>query len=109
MQSEFERCWPWLEASLQTAGYVHDGQVYPPHTKASIWRRIATNQAKFWPFGSCVILTEIITHASGLRSQNNGMAKLTAAGRKRIKSGNFALPGRRYHAQNVRAANCATT
>lgn len=71
---EFERCWPWLEASLEPVAYVHDDIAYPTHCKLHVWQRIVTGRAKLWPGKHCVILTEFIDHPSGLRSQNTWLA-----------------------------------
>lgn len=61
-EREFERCWPWLEKSLAEYG--------PTHGKLDVWKRIANNQAKLFPFDRCAILAEILRHPSKLVSLN---------------------------------------
>jgi hypothetical protein len=72
--AEFERCWPWLEASLNSGGYVHDGQLYPTHSRLDVWNRIVAGRAFLWPGVQCALLTEILNHPTGLRSQNTWLA-----------------------------------
>jgi hypothetical protein len=57
--AEFERCWPWLEASIATGGNTHG--------KRDVWRAIECGQ-EFWPAEDCALLSEIVTHPTGLRS-----------------------------------------
>jgi hypothetical protein len=59
---EFERCWPWLDASLASFGRTH--------TKAQVWERIARGHAVLWPSDNAVILSETIRHPIGLKSCN---------------------------------------
>jgi hypothetical protein len=59
---DFERCWPWLDASLASFGRTH--------TKQQVWDRIAAGRAQLWPAEHAVILTELIHHPIGLRSCN---------------------------------------
>ena len=56
-RDEFERCWPWLDASLASFGRTHG--------KQHVWERIAAGRAKLWPNEHGVILTEIIHHPNG--------------------------------------------
>jgi hypothetical protein len=70
----FERCWPWLAASLEVSAYHHDGFIWPTNDKADVWARIASGRATLWPGSEGVFLTEFIFHASGLKSQNNWLA-----------------------------------
>ncbi len=60
--TDFERCWPWLEASLAKFGTTH--------TKDQVRRTIERGQATLWPGDDAVILTNIINHPIGLRSCN---------------------------------------
>jgi hypothetical protein len=59
---EFERCWPWLDASLASFGRTH--------TRDQVWDRIQHGRAMLWPGRDAVILTEVITHPIGLKSCN---------------------------------------
>ena len=59
-RDEFERCWPWLDASLASFGRTH--------SKDQVWRRIDSRQAVLWPSANAVILTETIHHPIGLKS-----------------------------------------
>jgi len=58
----FERCWPWLDASLASFGRTHG--------KEHVWRRIADGRAKLWPAEHAVIVTEVNHHPIGYRSLN---------------------------------------
>lgn len=59
---EFDRCWPWLDASLASFGRTH--------TRDQVWDRVDHGQAMLWPGRDAVILTEFISHPIGLRSCN---------------------------------------
>ena len=61
-RDDFERCWPWLDASLASFGRTHG--------KAHVWRRIAAGGARLWPAEHGVILTNVIEHPIGYRSLN---------------------------------------
>jgi len=61
-REEFERTWPWLDASLASFGRTHG--------KEDIWRRIAAGSARLWPAEHGVILTNVIEHPIGYRSLN---------------------------------------
>ena len=61
-RAAFERCWPWLDASLASFGRTHG--------KKDVWDRIADGRAKLWPAERAVILTEITHHPIGFRSLN---------------------------------------
>jgi hypothetical protein len=56
--AEFQRCWPWLEASLAEFGSTHD--------KDQVWEAI-NRGAILWPGENAVILTQIITYPIGVR------------------------------------------
>ncbi len=60
LKAEFERCWPWLWASLCEFG--------PTHDKDQVWLRICTGRAFLWPGKNCVVLGEFIDHPIGFRS-----------------------------------------
>ena len=62
MRDEFERCWPWLEASLNKFGATHN--------KLQVWDTIRTGRAVLWPNADAVILTNVINHPIGTRSCN---------------------------------------
>src|SRR6266550_9550962 len=61
-EAEFDRCWPWLLASLCEFG--------PTHTKEQVFARIRKEQAFLWPGGKCAIVGEFINHPIGFRSFN---------------------------------------
>ena len=62
-EAEFERCWPWLLASLCASGS-------PTHNKEQVWRKICIGEAHLWSGENCVIVGEIIQHPIGYRSFN---------------------------------------
>jgi hypothetical protein len=59
---EFDRCWPWLEASLNEFGATH--------RKDQVWGRIMLGQATLWPSENAVILTEVFSYPIGVRACN---------------------------------------
>ena len=61
-RAEFERCWPWLQASLEKFGATHN--------QNHVWDAIRTGRAVLWPGENAVILTNVINHPIGLRSCN---------------------------------------
>ena len=74
LQSEFERCWPWIEASLEFGAYKHNGKIWPTHGKKHVWDRIYSGRAFFWPGKDCVFITEFINSPTGLKSHHNWLA-----------------------------------
>jgi hypothetical protein len=66
VREEFDRCWPWLESSMEFTGKTH--------TKEQVWERIASRKAFFWPNPNSALISEIIQHPSGLRSYNGWLA-----------------------------------
>jgi len=62
LRHEFDRCWPWLWASLCEFG--------PTHNKEHVWLRLASRQAFLWPGKSCAIIGELITWPIGLKDFN---------------------------------------
>lgn len=62
LRENFERCWPWLEASIARYGRTHD--------KHHLWERIADGRATFWPGRNCAIVTETIIYPTGLKRLN---------------------------------------
>jgi hypothetical protein len=62
---EFERCWPWLAASIYRYGNTH--------SKADVWSRIATG-AHFWPLPHGAIVGVRQAHPSGMRQLNFWLA-----------------------------------
>jgi hypothetical protein len=62
LRAEFDRCWPWLWASLCRFG--------PTHSKEQVWWRIASEAAFLWSTEKCVVLGEFIDHPIGYRSFN---------------------------------------
>ncbi len=66
IRTEFDRCWPWLEASLERYGRTH--------TKEDVWRRIESGKAYFWPDNNSAIVAEILNHPTGLRTFHGWLA-----------------------------------
>jgi hypothetical protein len=62
-KAEFDRCWPWLLASLCASGA-------PTHNKDHVWQRLCTGKAFLWSSKGCVIVGELIDHPIGYRSFN---------------------------------------
>jgi hypothetical protein len=56
---DFERTWPWLEASLNEFGATH--------TKEHIREAIHRNNAVLWPSENAVILTAMIFYPIGIK------------------------------------------
>lgn len=71
---EFERCWPWLLASLEFAAFKHGDKVWFTHSKADVWERIVTGKCHFWPGKECVIVTEFYVSPTGLKSHHTWLA-----------------------------------
>jgi hypothetical protein len=61
-REQFQRCWPWLEPSLNIFG--------PTHTIHHVWDRVRLGHAFLWPGERSAILVEPILHPIGLRSLN---------------------------------------
>lgn len=61
-RAEFERVWPWLDASLASFGRTHG--------KEDVWRKLDEGRAKLWPNEHSVIVTEIVRHPIGFKSLN---------------------------------------
>ena len=60
---EFDRVWPWLEASL--------AEWYgPTHGKRDVYLRILECRAYLFPGINCAIVGEIISYPTGLRAFN---------------------------------------
>ena len=67
--AEFERCWPWLEASLAKGALrMSDGSLLPTHRKHHIWQRIVERKSLFWSHDDCALISELLTAPSGLKS-----------------------------------------
>lgn len=71
--TEFLRCWPWLESSLN--------EFFPTHTQTQVADRIAEGRAYFWPGRECAIVGQIINHPIGVRDfrfwlQGGGLEEL---------------------------------
>lgn len=64
--TEFERCWPWLAASLERYG--------PTHTKEHVWQRIIDGEAFFFPGENHAFVIEIIDYPTGFRVCNGWLA-----------------------------------
>ncbi len=73
-EAEFERCWPWMEAALAEGAFLHNGKVWPSHNKEHVWERIVKGKCFFWPGKDCVIITEILTSPTGIKSHHTWLA-----------------------------------
>jgi hypothetical protein len=58
-RDEFERCWPWLEASLNEFGATH--------TKDQVWEAINRGHSVLWPGVNAVIVTTMMTYPIGIK------------------------------------------
>ena len=59
-QDEFERCWPWLDASLASFGRTH--------TKDQVWDMIFRGSAVLWPSENAVMTTTMVTYPIGIKA-----------------------------------------
>lgn len=73
-ESEFDRCWPWLEKSLEFAAFKHNGKVWMTHHKEHVWFRILMGKSYFWPGKNCAILTEIHESPTGVKDHHTWLA-----------------------------------
>jgi Domain of unknown function (DUF6817) len=72
---EFERCWPWLEASLLEGSFERpDGTKWPTHEKHHVWERIVNGKSLFWPRAKCAAITEFHTAPTGLKSHHTWLS-----------------------------------
>ena len=51
MQTEWQRCGPWIQAALDHAGNLF--------TLDDVWEVVAHGKAQFWPGNECALVTEI--------------------------------------------------
>lgn len=73
-KAEFERCWPWILASLEYAAFKYNGKIWFTHEKHHVWERIVTGKAYFWPGKECFVLTEFYVSPTGLKSHHTWLA-----------------------------------
>ena len=66
--TEFDRCWPWLEAAIDVYSFRHGGKVWPTHRKEHILAGIHNGKFFFWPGKKCAILTTINISPTGLKT-----------------------------------------
>src|SRR5215831_11544676 len=71
---EFDRCWPWLEASLEFAAFRHKGMMLPTHHKEHVWERIRTKRSMFWPGDDCALVTEFYMTPTSIKSHHTWLA-----------------------------------
>ena len=70
LRAEFERCWPWIESSLDHSAFkMPDGTLWRQQEKRHIWEAIAGGRMFFWPGKECAITTRFINHPTGLTTQ----------------------------------------
>jgi len=76
MSGDFERCWPWLEASLAEGSKLRrpDGSVWLPYEKHHLWQRILHGRATFWPGEACAVVTQLRETSTGIKTQFNWLA-----------------------------------
>ncbi|WP_264051675.1 hypothetical protein [Methylobacterium flocculans] len=63
----FNRCWPWLEASLAI-------QPVQTHAREHVWEEIASGRSQIWPTPNSCCLVEINTYPSGLKAMFGWLA-----------------------------------
>ena len=51
MQTEWQRCGPWIQAALDHAGNLF--------TLDDVWEVVSHGKAQFWPGNECALVTEI--------------------------------------------------
>lgn len=56
----FERCWPWLDAALNTSPLR-------THDREHVWALLESGEAQIWPTRNSVCLTEIKTYPTGIK------------------------------------------
>lgn len=71
---EFERCFPWLWASMLEGAFEHNGRKWPSHNRPQLWGRVVRGTVFFWPFLNCAFLTYFETSPSGLKSHVTWLA-----------------------------------
>jgi hypothetical protein len=59
LESEFHRCWEWLEAALNRGG--------PTHEKNHVRDLVMTGKVQLWPMPNAAIATEIIVYPTGMK------------------------------------------
>ncbi len=57
LASEFDRCWPWLDAAVQRGG--------SHHTRESVWTGIVDGRFQFWPGRASAAVTHIDVFPTG--------------------------------------------
>lgn len=62
LENDFERCWPWLCASIERYGHTHE--------KHHIFDDINNARAVFFPGERCALVGRWIEHPTGLKSAN---------------------------------------
>lgn len=60
LEFHFQRCWPWLEASLAK-------QPIPTHDKAHVWEALSSGRALLWATATSGTVTEETTYPNGNR------------------------------------------
>ena len=74
LTAEFNRCWPWLEASLLEGAFEHNGRKWPTHNRQHVFWRIVHRRTFFWPFPNCAFCTEFKIAPTGLKSHITWLA-----------------------------------
>lgn len=57
---EYDRVWPFLEPAVDRTEGAHD--------RKTVWSAIASNKAQLWPGQKSAVVTEVVTHPTGLKS-----------------------------------------
>ncbi len=65
-EAEWERCWPWLQRSLDVA----PGRFAERH----VYAKVMAGQAHFWRGDRCAVVTEFQTYPTGLRTLSYWLA-----------------------------------
>lgn len=58
LESEFERCWPWLAPALARGDQ-------PDLSKAGLWAEVAAGRAMLWPGEDGALVTECLATPAG--------------------------------------------
>lgn len=71
LKETFERCWPFLQESLDVGGMtLPDGTYLPPFRREHLWERLSAGKCLFWPGEDSAFITEFYCTPTGLRSHH---------------------------------------
>ena len=87
LSPDFDRCWPWLEASLNEFGATH--------TKDQVWEAVYRGHSVLWPGEAAVIITTMITYPIGIKCCSVWLQGAVMAGSRPCRAGRVAAHGGR--------------